>query len=180
MVASGGSGGYRDAHATPGVGAVALDLPVQVEGLDAGAGLEGGLVDELGGDQPRDLELDAVGILGVQGFGGAVVAGADEGADLAQLGGEALELTQCVDLPGQVVEADRLATGAGWTNALTDGEESEVVVVRRPRRLHEHRLVEALDHVDAPEPQHLLVEGGTALRVPDVEDGVVQAGHGHT
>src|SRR5690606_12141077 len=73
-----GGGGVRDADATGGGGAVAALLGGQVEGADGRAGGEGLVVDEVGRHQPRHLELDAVGVAGVDRLGGPVVAGADQ------------------------------------------------------------------------------------------------------
>ena len=98
-----------DTHPAPGLGAVAGEFPVQVEAADPLAALDGALVDPAGRDDPGDLELQPVRILGVEALRRAVVAGADEGAGLGEAGGEALQFGQRVDLPGQVVQADGAA-----------------------------------------------------------------------
>jgi MFS family permease len=69
----------RDAHAALGVATEAGLLLGQVEPVDALATLERSFVDQVGRDDPRDFELDAVGVLGVEALGGAVIAGADKG-----------------------------------------------------------------------------------------------------
>src|SRR5207253_11217017 len=69
-----------DAHPASGLGAVAGQFLGQVEAADLLAALEGAGVDAVGGNNPGDLELQPVGILGVEALGRAVVAGADEGA----------------------------------------------------------------------------------------------------
>jgi hypothetical protein len=77
------SGGRdRDADAALGVGAVAVLLAGQVQGADPLAGGQGLVVEQVGRDDPGDLELEAVGVLGVQALGGAVVGGADQGPGL--------------------------------------------------------------------------------------------------
>src|SRR5947209_6847228 len=65
-----------DAHAATGVGAVAGDFALEVEGQGPGQAGGGGadpVGDELGGEQPAHLELDPVGVAGVQRLGGDVV-----------------------------------------------------------------------------------------------------------
>ena len=98
-----------DADAASGLGAVAGQLPVEVEPADPLAGLDGAVVELVGRDDPGDLELEPVGVLAVEALRRAVVAGADERPGVRQGAGQALELGQRVDLPGQVVEPDRAA-----------------------------------------------------------------------
>lgn len=93
--------------------------------------------------------------------------------------GQALELGQRVDLPGQVVEPDRPSPGPRRLGPGPDGEQTEVVVVGRARRLEEDGPGQAVDAAEAAEPQHLLVERRTGLGVTDVEDGVVESNHRH-
>src|SRR3954447_15634353 len=75
-----GSGRRRlgDADAAAGGGAVPLLLLLEVQRLDRLAGIQRRLVEEIGGDQPDDLELEAVGVLAVEALRGAVVGGTDE------------------------------------------------------------------------------------------------------
>src|SRR5438270_245360 len=99
-LAQGAASSPAVASGLAGPAAVAGQFLGQVEAADLLAALEGAGVDAVGGNNPGDLELQPVGILGVEALGRAVVAGADEGAGLGEPGGEALELGQGVDLPG--------------------------------------------------------------------------------
>jgi hypothetical protein len=91
---------------------------------------------------------------------------------LAQLAGHALQLCEGVDLPGQVVEAHRGASGCGVGCIGADREQAEVVVVRRALRLEERRAPGYL--VDHSEAERAGVEGDTAVEVAHVEHGVVE------
>ena len=92
----------------------------------------------LGGDEPHDLELEAVGVAGVEALVGAVIAGADERAGRAEAIAHLLELLERGDLPGEVVHADRSSPGFAVAGARTDGEEGDVVVVVGGGSAHEH------------------------------------------
>src|SRR3712207_6583121 len=71
-------GGVGDGYAAWGVGALAGLLAGEVERADALAGLACVVVEQVGRDQPDDLELDAVGVLAVEALGRAVVGAADQ------------------------------------------------------------------------------------------------------
>ena len=58
------------------------DLALEVQGHDHAAAVV--LAPLLSGDEPHDLELVAVGVGGVERFGGAVVAAAGEGAEVRE------------------------------------------------------------------------------------------------
>src|SRR5207244_3772546 len=117
------------------------------------------------------LELDAVGVLGVEALRRPVVAGADEGAGASQLTGDALELVEGVDLPRQVVQTD-----AARSRLIADAEQPEVVVVGGTGRLHEDGAGPAIGtDGHPPEAEDVLVPLGAALGIAHVEDGVVQA-----
>ena len=83
---SGDSGGNRDADAATSLGAVALDLGGRFERqrLRPRGLLLDVVGDELGGHDPAHLELDAVGVLGVQRLRGDVIGRADQRAPLLQ------------------------------------------------------------------------------------------------
>jgi Protein of unknown function (DUF998) len=92
--ATGSAGGGHRAPASPGVG------PVEASGGGPVCRLSPGLA----GESPHDLELDPVGVVGVEGQGHAVVGLTDQRAQV-QEGGPALDQgLEGVDLPGQVVE----------------------------------------------------------------------------
>src|SRR5688572_10474494 len=170
------SGGDGHPDAAAGLGAVALDLALEVQrGDHRGLGDLGG--DEVGRQQPGDLELDAVGVLRVERLRGPVVGGADEGAGLEERATDAGQLGEGVDLPRQVVQADGAAAGLGRAGAGADREETEVVVVRGALRLEEHRAPGDLDL--RAEAEDVAVEGEAGVDVADVEDGVVEALDGH-
>src|SRR6266536_4256098 len=99
-----------DAHPAERPGTVSGLLPLQVERTDAGPPGAGLLVERVGRHEPRDLELDAVRILGVQGLRRAVVGCADQRASRGQLACECVQVVEGVDLPGQMVEPG----GAAW------------------------------------------------------------------
>ena len=63
--------------------------------------------DQVGREQPAHLELDAVGVVGVQGLRGDVVRRPHERPPVLQQAGDAAQLAEGVDLPRQVVEAHR-------------------------------------------------------------------------
>ena len=77
-----------NAHSAAGLGAEARHLGIQVERADALTAVEVGLFEPVGGDQPDDLELEPVGVLGIQALGGAVVGRADERARRRQALGQ--------------------------------------------------------------------------------------------
>src|SRR5437879_2295269 len=87
-----------DSDAAGGGGAVAPLLALDVQRADRRAPGQGFVVQQVGGDDPGDLELDAVGILAVQALGRAVVAGPHEGARLGQGAGQPLQPAQRVHL----------------------------------------------------------------------------------
>ena len=153
--------GDGDADAAQLVDAEPLDLGGEVERADRGAGGEVVGGEEVGGNDPDDLELDPVGILRVEALGGAVVAGADERASIAEHAGEPLQLAQRVDLPGEVVQPDRRAPGIGRGGARADLEQAEVVVVGRVRGLQERGTRELAHDAEA---EHVAVEAASTSR----------------
>jgi hypothetical protein len=172
-----GSDRDRDPHAAAGLRAVALDLPLEVQWSgDRGAlGDLGG--DQVGRQQPGDLELDAVGVLGVERLGGHVVGGTDQRAGPQQRLADAGELGERVHLPRQVVQPDGPAARLGRAGTGADLEQAQVVVVRGALGLQEDRG--ARDLHPGAEAEDVPVEGVAALDVADVEDGVVEALDGH-
>jgi hypothetical protein len=78
---------------------------------------------------PHDLELVAVWIAAVDALGGAVAGLAGVGVEVRQGQAALLQFVDGVDLPGEVVEAQR-APRPGWLRA--DAEQAQVVVVARP------------------------------------------------
>ncbi len=120
---------------------VARDLARQVERRDRAATLlHGSAVEQVGGHEPDHLELEAVRVLGVQALGRPVVGGADEGIGAGQCVGEVAEVGERRDLPREVVEPDRAATGWAVTGLAAHAEERDVVVIGRARRLQERAL----------------------------------------
>ena len=71
------------------------------------------------GDLPHDLELDAVGVLGVQALADAVVGGADQRPPLPQASAGGGEVLDRVDLPGQVVQPGRARRRRGCRRPRT-------------------------------------------------------------
>jgi hypothetical protein len=134
------------------------------------------MVPVLGRDAPHHLELDPVGVLGVQRLGHPVVAGADQGAAGAEPGADLGQLGQRADLPGQVVQADLGAAGHHRGRGA-DAEQAEVVVVGRPGRPQEGRP--ARDFGAHLEAEHAAVEVHGGRQVADVEHGVVEAADSH-
>src|SRR5437867_12611574 len=102
-MSAGGRDGYPDASAR--LTAVLRLFPGDVEGTDPLAGLQRLVVQKVRGDDPRDLELQAVGVLAVQALGRAVVGCANQGVRSGQGMCKPLQLVKGVDLPRQVVEA---------------------------------------------------------------------------
>ena len=95
-----------DADTAAGVGAVTLLLAREVQRADPLAGLARGVVEPVGRHDPGDLELQAVGVVGVEALGGAVVTRAAERTGVGERRGQPLELGEGVDLPREVVEPD--------------------------------------------------------------------------
>src|SRR4029453_8667584 len=122
------------------------------------------------------LELDAVGVLGVEALRRAVIAGPDQRALLPQPGGEVAQVVERVDLPSEVVEPHAGAPRARRRRGFADGEQPEVVVVGRARGLEEHGPGELRRADRHPaEAEDVLIESRRALGVPDVQHGMVQA-----
>ena len=93
--------------------------------------------DQVGRDQPDDLELEAVRVLGVQALGRAVIAGADECLSFGEHTGESFEIAQGLDLPGEVVQPDGATPCLRRQRRTADLEDAEVVIVGRRRGLEE-------------------------------------------
>src|SRR3954453_8600500 len=171
------SGGDGDPHAAARLRAVALDLALQVQRRGHGRAPGDLRRDQVGRQQPGDLELDAVGVTGVQRLGGRVVGRADQCTRLQQRVADPGQLGQRVDLPREVVEPDRAAAGLRGARTGTDLEQAQVVVVRRTLGLQEDGGTGDLR--PGTETEDVPVEGVAALDVTDVEDGVVEALDGH-
>jgi len=126
--------------------------------------------------RPEELELQAIGILGVERQARAVIGLADQGARRDEPLARPRQIRQLADLPGRVVHARNVLVRSTDTGVL---EEAEVMIVDRSRDLQERRLrIPALDL----EAEHVDVEPHAALDVGDVEDEVLQppeaeAGH---
>src|SRR6266516_4415846 len=114
-----------DADAAAGVAAVLGQLGGEVQAADAGllAVLVG---EQVGRDDPDDLELEPVRVLAVQRLRRPVVRRPDQRAVLAQGRGQLLEVTERVDLPREVIEADRRPARAGRPGLHADLEQPEV------------------------------------------------------
>ncbi len=158
-----------------GGASVAIAVNVDVERLDDGVVFLAAPV--LGQIEPHHLELEPVGIAAVQALVDVVVRRADQRAGgveaIAHLG----EFVEGGDFPREVVHADRPTTGLGITGCVTDGEERDVVVVRRARRPHEHERTGAVDH--GLESEQIGIEVPMTLGVANVQDGVVELSDRH-
>ncbi len=124
-------------------------------------------------DDPGELELDPIGVLAVDRTRRAVVGRADEGAGGREALRQPLEVRERVDLPREVVQADRTAAGRRRGSGIADREQSEVVVVGRALGPEEHGAGKP-DVGESPEPEHVLVERRGPVGVADVEHGVVE------
>ena len=113
-------------------------------------------------DDPAHLELQAVGVLRVEGLGRRVVGLPDQRAHRLEDLTHVAELGQRLHLPGEVVEARCVRRGLGRVG--TDREEAEVVVVRRTRGAQEGR-------------RRLLVQDREAERLPVEVDGACDVAH---
>jgi D-amino peptidase len=134
----------------------------------------------LRGHPPHDLELDAVGVLGVQRLGHAVVALPDQRSGLGQLSPGLDQIAERADLPGQVVQPDLRPARRAALRGLkvwADLEQAEVVVVGRARGAQERGA--AGDLQADLEAQGGAVEVDGALETVYVQDGVVEAADGH-
>src|SRR5262245_50892808 len=99
--------------------------PVPPKPLSAVAGEIGGQVEpardrvvlhvapELARHRPHDLELDAVGIPRVQRLADAVVALADQRAEVCEPAAHIGEVADRIDLPREVIEAGAAGVGPG-------------------------------------------------------------------
>src|SRR6266487_6279151 len=96
---------------TLGLGPVPLFLLRQIQPADPPAGIARRVVQQLRGDDPRDLELQAVGIGSVQALRGPVIARAGERAGISEHPGQAFELRDRVHLPREVIQPNRRTTG---------------------------------------------------------------------
>src|SRR5215216_6253533 len=91
---SSGGGGDGDADTTAALAAVPGLLLGEVERADAPAGVKAVRVEEVGGDDPDDLEFEPAGVTPVEALGGAVVRGADERVRGGEVVGRLLQLVQ--------------------------------------------------------------------------------------
>ena len=115
--------------------------------------------EQVGGDEPDDLELEPVRVLAVQALGRAVVGGSDEGAGLLEPGRQVLQVGERLDLPRQVVKTHGRLAGARGAGVRPQLEQAEVMIVGRAGRLEERGTAEALGgHVDLAEAQDVAVE----------------------
>ena len=126
-------------------------------------------------DQPHDLELEPVGVLGVEALVGAVIAGADQRPGVQQPLSHRGQIVEGGHLPGDVVEAHRRAARGRGASRVPDGEEDDVVVVVRGRGPHEHEAARAVNH--GGEAEHLGIELLMAGGVAHIQDGVVHSGY---
>src|SRR5215468_222677 len=137
------------------------DLGVEIEGPRAHR--------RPAGHRPEDLELEPVGILGVEGEADPVIRLADERARVEQALARAAEVGDLAHLPRRVIHARHLLVGSAHTGLL---KEAQVVIVGRAGNLQEGRVGIALGHLEAEE---LAVEMHAALHVRHPEDEVLQA-----
>ena len=92
-------------------------------------------VEQVGGHEPADLELDAVGVLGVERLRGAVVGGADERAVLGEHAADPLRARRACRPPRRGGRGRRCERPAVESPArVADREQAEVVVVGGVRR----------------------------------------------
>jgi len=134
-----------DADAAFRVGAVARLFPGKVQWPDAGAAGARLVVQGVGGDDPRDLEFDAVRVPAVQRLRRAVVGAADQRTGGDELAPEFVQVGERVDLPGQVVQADRGPPGQAVTGGGADFEQPQVVVVGRGGSLEERGWLQRVE-----------------------------------
>ena len=93
-----------------------------------------------------------------------MVARTYEGVRIAECGAQPRQLVEGVDLPGQVVEANRRPPGPRRSRSRAHLEQAEVVVVRRPGRLEERGSNESFwGHVDTSEAEYVAVERDASL-----------------
>src|SRR5581483_2644177 len=118
--------------------------------------------------RPEDLELQAVGILRVEGQARAVIRLADERARLEQPPPRARKIGQLVDLPRRVIHPRGALVGRGDARLL---EEAEMMIVRRAGDLEERRVRVPVLHLEA---EDVAVEPHAALHVGHPQDDVLQ------
>src|SRR2546421_2306738 len=121
------------------------------------------------GDGPEELELEAVGILGVEREAGAVVRLAHERARLDQPLAGAREIGQLGHFPRRVVHARHALVGRTQSRLL---EEAQVVIVAAARDREERGVGIATLHLEA---QHVAVEAHAALDVTHPQHEMLQA-----
>ena len=155
------------------IGAVPDDVAGEVERTDDGFVFL--VAPVVGRDEPHHLELDAVGVLGIQALVDAVIGRAVQRTGGGEPDAVGLEFGERRDLPREVVQADLLTARRRVTRGVADREAGEVVVVGRRRRPQEHeRSVGIVD--DGLEAEHVFVEVLLAARIAHVQHGVVHPG----
>ena len=118
---------------------------------------------------PEELELEPVGVFGVERQARAVIGLADQRACRDEPLASARQVHQVADLPRRVVHPGDALVGTTDAGVL---EQAEVMIVGCVGDLEERRLrIPALNL----EAQHVDVEVSAALDVGDVEDEVLQA-----
>ena len=123
-------------------------------------------------EHPHELELVAVGVGAVDALGRAVTRLAGVGVSVEERSAGVGELVDGVELPGEVVEADRAAS-PGFVGGA-DAEQAEVVVVLGAGQSQE-RCVGAWFAGDDIHAEDVGVEAHRAVEVGDEQDGVIEA-----
>src|SRR5437764_298070 len=121
------------------------------------------------GHRPEQLELQPVGILGVERQAGAVIGLADQRARLDESLAGAGQVGQLGDFPGGVIHAGHSLVGRPQARLL---EETEVVVVAAAGNREEGGARIATLDLEA---EHVAVEAHAALDVADPQHEVLQA-----
>ena len=143
--------------------------------------IAGGVVEQVGRDEPDDFELEAIGVVAVQALRRAVVGAATERIRLRECLRHPFEFVEGVDLPGQVVQPDRRSAGTGSARRGADLEQPEVVVVGRAGRLQEGGATKPVGrHVDPTKAQDVGVEPHRRVDVAHVQDRVIQPEDSHS
>src|SRR5262245_7964396 len=148
--------------------AAGLELALEVER----PGAEAAPLPLLARQHPEDLELEAVGIRGVEAEAVAVIGGAAQRTGAREGLARRDQIVERRHLPGGVIEPDLGAAPARGA-PVADAEQAEVVMVVAAVRAEEDRL--RMRRLNDLEAEHIAVEGKRALRVAHVENDVIEA-----
>src|SRR5574338_779642 len=119
--------------------------------------------------RPEHLELEAVGVLGVEREAHTVIGGADQRARRDEPAARADQVGQLAHLPRGVVHAHRALVHAVHARL---GEQTEMVVLAAARDAEERGVGIAGLHLEA---QHVAVEAHASVHVGDPEHQVLQS-----